>query len=257
MQPVTISVQNLTSHFTDKHVEAMTGALHAQCMQQYNLSCWVTEGLAAPVADVVFVPKGQQPPPATFHIELLDTIDQPGAVAYHEDRAFDSKIEGKDRNAAPTVSPDTPTQQPTKASSHSSRGLRADAPERPLAKVGVETALENGVWPSEAASHELIEGMVDPQVVQALRTVQKLSEGRTYVVEPCDAVQQTGKVLNGFLLSNFCLPAYYGYQQTSNPDQYDWERVLTAPVPAMAPGGYLSYTGIPPSGWTQIRGEIP
>jgi hypothetical protein len=252
MQPVTISVQNLTSHFNDKHVEAMTSALHAQCMQQYNLSCWVTEDLAAPVADVVFVPQGfavaKSPPPGTFHIELLDNSDQEGALGYHEDEAFDNEVDGEPSDFA------GPSVKPRKASAHSSRGLRADAPEYPLAKVFVETSLADAVWPSEVLSHEALEGMVDPQVVSALRTVQKASEGRTYVVEVCDPVQGTGKVLGGFLLSNFCLPAYFGLRQSVNPTQYDWESVLKAGAPAMAPPGYLSYAGIPPAGWTQIQG---
>jgi len=254
MEPVTISVQNLTSHFTDKHVEGMAAALWAQARDQYNLSCWVTEGLAAPVATVTFVAHGEHPPANTFHIELLDNSDQEGALGYHEDEAFDSKIEGKERSAMPTVSADSPTRHPTKASARSSRGLRADSPEHPLAKVFVETSLQDGVWPSEVASHEMLEMLVDPQVVSGLRTVQRPAEGRTYVVEVCDAVQSTGKVLAGFLLSNFCLPAYFGYPQSVNPEQYDFEHVLSAPVPAMTDGGYLSYTAIPPAGWTQIHG---
>lgn len=248
MVPVTISVQNLTSHFTDKHVEAMTGALHAQCMQQYKQSCWVTEGLAAPVGDVVFIPHGGQPPAGTSHIELLDNSDQAGALGYHEDQAFDNAINGQPSSFA------GPTAAPRKASTRSSRGLRADAPEHPLAKVFVETSLQDSVWPSEVASHEMLEMLVDPQVIADLRTVAKPSEDRTYLVEVCDPVQGTGKVLAGFLLSNFCLPAYFGYPQASNPAQYDWERALSAPVPAMVSGGYLSYAAIPPAGWTQIQG---
>lgn len=248
MNAVTVSVQNLTSHFTDKHCEGMTAALRAQALEQYNRSCWVSENLAAPVADVVFVPRGEQPLAGSSHIELLDNADQEGALGYHEDEAFDNKINGELSGFA------GPSLHPRKGSGRSSRGLRADAPERPLAKVFVETSLQASVWPSEVASHELLEMLVDPQVVTALRTVQKPSESRTYVVEVCDPVQSTGKVLNGFLLSNFCLPAYFGYPQTSNKEQYDWEGVLSGPVPAMAPGGYLSYAGIPPQGWTQIRG---
>jgi len=241
LDPVTISVQNLSTVLTDTEAEAIVEALNTQATRDYNSSCWVTQGLSAPAAAVVFVAKDEAIPADTWHMELLDTSDQEGALGYHEDEAFD-------KTGAPTG--------PKKSSNRTSRGLRADAPEIPLMKIFVKTSQEDGVQGSEVASHEMLEALVDPQVVKEVRTVKKPSEGRIYIVEVGDPVQSSGYKIGEVEVANFALPAYFGYEQTSNPSQYDYGKVLTAPVPAMTPGGYMSYaTEEEPENWQQEFGS--
>jgi len=237
---VVITVQNLTSVLTDAEAEKIVEALQWQATEQYNKSRWVTENLATPVASVEFIAKGGTIPADSWHLELLDTSDQPGALGYHEDQAFD-------KAGAPTG--------PAKSSGRTSRGLRADAPEIPLMKIFAKTSQEDGVAPSEVASHEMLEALVDPQVVKTVRTVKKPSEGRIYIVEVGDPVQETGKAApNGELLANFAEPAYFELD-TESGGKFDYEGVLTAPVPAMSPGGYMSYaTEAEPENWQQLHG---
>lgn len=237
---VTITVQNLSSVLTDAEAEKIVAALQWQAEEQYNKSRWVTEKLAEPCDKVEFIAKGETIPADTWHLELLDTSDQPGALGYHEDQAFD-------KAGAPTG--------PAKASERTSRGLRADAPEIPLMKIFAKTSQEDGVAPSEVASHEMLEALVDPQVVKTVRTVKKPSEGRIYIVEVGDPVQETGKAApNGEVLANFAEPAYFELD-TESGGKYDYEGVLTGPVPARTPGGYLSYaTEAEPENWQQEHG---
>jgi hypothetical protein len=238
--PVHITVQNLSTVLTDAEAEAITAALQVQATRDYNSSCWVTEGLADRVGSVTFVPKGQPLPPDTWHIELLDISDQPGALAYHEDQAFKKgTAEGK----------------PEKSTHRSSRGLRADAPALPLAKIFCKTTQEDGGSPSEAASHEMLEALGDPDVVHNFRTVHDPITKRIYPVELCDPVQESAYEIGAVKVSNFCTPAYFRLPQSSNPEQYDWQKVLKAPVPAMTLGGYLSYAPeAEPENWQQESG---
>lgn len=239
--PVTITVQNLSTVLTDDEAKQIVEALNTQGTRDYNPSCWVTQGLAVAVGSVEFVEKGAALPPGSWHIELLDTSDQPGALGYHEDQAFKK---------------DTPEGKPEKASTHSSRGLRADAPELPLAKVFCKTSKEDGVDPGEVASHEMLEALVDPQVVKNVRTVTKPSEGRIYIVEVGDPVQSTGYLIGSVTVANFALPAYFGLEQKVNPKQYDFRAILKGQVPAMTPGGYLSYAPEgEPENWKQEMGS--
>lgn len=255
MDAVTITVQNLSTVLTDDEAKAITSALNTQAVAHYNPSCWVTEDNAAPVAQVEFIAKGETIPPDTWHIELLDKSDQEGALGYHEDEAFDNKVDGQEADFA------GPTKKPRKASAHSSRGLRADAPEVPLAKVFCETIKQDGEQSSEVASHEMLEMLVDPQVVKSLRTVTDRTTQRIYPVEVCDPVQSTPDYtidVNGvnLLVSNFVTPAYFRLPQTANPTQYDYCNVLASPVPAMTPGGYLSFAPVSdPEGWQQEFGS--
>jgi hypothetical protein len=241
LDPVTISVQNLSTVLSDTEAEAIVQALNTQATRDYNSSCWVTQGLAAPAAAVEFIPKGETIPADTWHMELLDTSDQEGALGYHEDEAFD-------KAGAPTG--------PKKSSNRTSRGLRADAPEIPLMKIFVKTSQEDSVQPGEVASHEMLEALVDPQVVKEVRTVNKSSEGRIYIVEVGDPVQSSGYKIGDVEVANFALPAYFGYPQEVNPTQYDYGHVLTEMVPAMTPGGYMSYApASEPENWQQVFGS--
>jgi hypothetical protein len=235
--PVTITVQNLSSVFTDQEAQSLTQALGKQALEHWNTSEWVLQRLAPPVERVEFLAHGVAVPPDTWHLELLDTSDQEGALGYHEDEAFKKG---------------TPNGKPEKASTHSSRGRRADAPEVPLAKVFCETTKEDGEQPSEVASHEMLEMLADPFVMQSLRTITDAATERIYPVEVCDPVQSTPNYeIDGYVMSNFAEPAYFGLA-SSDSARYDYCGVLSGPVPAMTDGGYLSFAPVSePENWQQ------
>lgn len=248
LDAATISIQNLSSTLSDTEFGQIVSGLQMQLQDDYGKSCWVTQGLAVP-ATLVAVSKGLAPPPGTWHVELLDTSDQPGALGYHEDEAFDNKINGEHPEGHVTE----PTKQPRKASAHSSRGLREDATETPLAKVFVKTSQEDGVDPAEVASHEILEMLVDPQVVKEVRTV--TVGDRIYIVEVGDPVQGTGYQRGSVTVANFVLPAYFEMEQAVNPEQYDFRGALDSPVPALTPDAYLSYAPVSdPEAWVQEFG---
>jgi len=107
-------------------------------------------------------------PQRRLGIRFLDTADQADALAYHE------------------LTPD---------------GL-------PLAKVFVQTIADAGASLTVAASHELVEMLVDP-------AINLLSLGpdakAAYAYESADPVEadSLGFKVNGFLMSDFVYPSYF------------------------------------------------
>jgi hypothetical protein len=244
-EPVMITIQNRSSVLNDEQAQAITEALNVQAMRDYNESSWVTDGHSQPIGKVQFVAKDAPVPDGTWHIELLDTSPQEGALGFHEDEVGDEPFKKGTRKG-----------RPEKASEHSQRGRRADDPKIPLAKIFCKTTEEDEGQPSEVASHEMLEMLVDPQVVPDPATMTDQATRRIYPLEICDPVQRSGKEIDGVLVSNFVMPAYFKLLQPSEPTRYDWYKVLTLPVPAMTPGGYLSFAPIDePENWQQEEGE--
>jgi hypothetical protein len=254
MEPVTITVQNLSSVVTDSDAQAISRALAVQATSDFNTSAWVTQELSNPIAGVQFIAKGAPVPPNTYHIELLDDSTQPGALGFHEDQAFDHTLRQVDTITGSASYPSTAvTAHPRKASTHSARGLRADCPEHPLAKVFCRAAQEDDASPSEVASHELLEMVVDPQVVQNVRTVVDYATKQRVIVEVGDPVQGTGYTIGDTLVANFALPAYF--PSLGAAGVMDFRGVLFAPFPALTPDGYISVTPEDSEEWTQIFGS--
>jgi hypothetical protein len=76
----------------------------------------------------------------------------------------------------------------------------------PQAKVFVETTLKNGKLVSVAASHELVEMLVDPAVnLVTMKRGSKLAYG----YETADPVEDLTFRVDGILVTNFVYPAYF------------------------------------------------
>lgn len=116
----------------------------------------------------------------------------------------------------------------------------------PLAKVFVRTALEAGQPVSVAASHELVEMLVDPGL-------NLLSSGPTpgaaYAVEVADPVQALNFHVRGLPMSDFVYPAYYEAFRPARSVPFDQMRRVTTPFEIM-PGGYQAV--ISNGEWSQI-----
>lgn len=238
---VVITVQNLSKTCSDTEAQAIVAALNEQASKDYNPSSWVTDQHSEAAGSIVFVPKGQPLPPNTWHLEILDTSDEPGALGYHEERAFRKH---------------TAAGQPSKASERSERGLRADAPHLPLMKVFAATSKQDGVPLSEVCSHELLEALVDPRPMVTPRTVVNPRQKRVYIVEVGDPVQETAyKASNGQLLANFAEPRWFGLSSAS--PKTDFRGVLAQRSFAITAGGYMSYAlTSSPNNWKQETGPV-
>jgi hypothetical protein len=129
-------------------------------------------------------------------VAFLDTADQANALAYHD------------------LTPD---------------GL-------PLAKVFVKTIADAGASLTVAASHELVEMLVDP-------AINLLSLGpdpkAAYAYESADPVEADtlGFKVNGFLMTDFVYPSYFENFHKPNSTQFDYRGKVTKPFQIL-PGGY-------------------
>jgi len=115
-------------------------------------------------------------------------------------------------------------------------GYHEDDTGTPEAKIFVEEDLRYGASISVTISHELLEMLADPQTTRMGPTI----DGAAYIVEVCDAVEADGDgyIKNGVLVSNFVLPTYY---EPSALRPFDFRSLLTAPCPALRPGGYIMF----------------
>lgn len=244
MPGVTISVQNLADELvSEQDAEGIVAALDAQAKNDYGGSPWVKDSLATEIQEVVLVEKGASPPPDTWHLEILLNSDQPGALGYHEEQRQVMK------GGAATDS------LLRKASHHSSRGLRRDNPSLPLMKIFAETTKEDKASLAEVCSHEMLEAAVDPTPMKKPRTAANAAQGRIYIVEVGDPVQECGYGVNGQTVADFALPAWFGIPQREHPDQMSFRSSVAGPF-QLAPGGYISWAPEDePNNWRQEQGS--
>jgi predicted transcriptional regulator len=251
---IVITVQDLTTPgtYTELELERMVWAIRYQMLYQFNRSPWVEHGYCQPITDVKLLARGETPPPGTWHAELLDTIDVEGALGFHEDQAF--------RKGTPGTAPE-------KASLRSARGFRADAPELPLMKIGVQTSKSDGVQPSEVLSHEALESAVDPRVANEadIRKYLDSTSKRWFIGEVSDAVQGRGYDVGApegrpcnvpeATVADFCYPAWWRQTQTRPATSFCEDAQLAGRIEPfqLAPGGYMSVAPeAEPSNWSQI-----
>ncbi len=168
-------------------------------------------------ADLTFVPKGQTPPNGSWWLVILDDSDQAGALGYHDT---------------------TP------------QGL-------PAGKVFAKTDLDNHLSWTVTISHELIEMLGDPDINLTTFIQDTPKTGKLYSYELCDPVEddQFAYLIGGTLVSDFVLPCYFEPETAGAAvnAKYDYCGHLSAPVPAMLSGGYISAFDVANNaGWTQM-----
>lgn len=133
--------------------------------------------------------------PGAWAMVFLDNADQPGALAYHD------------------LTPD---------------GL-------PEAKVFVETTLQDNQPVSIAASHELVEMLVDPAI--NMMTTGGPDAKATYAYESADPVEETNFAINGIQMSNFVYPSYFESFRAAGSAQFDQLKQVSKPFQILS-GGY-------------------
>lgn len=124
--------------------------------------------------------------------------------------------------------------------------------EPPFALVQYQPKL---TW-SIAASHEVIELLIDPLGNRLFAGMHPLNPGVRvdYLAEICDPCQDARCAYqvdhqHAVLVSDFCLPAFYGIEPAAGP--YSFRRSLATPF-SVATGGYLSWRE-PNGAWFQLR----
>ena len=115
----------------------------------------------------------------------------------------------------------------------------------PLMKVFAKTDQDNGLSWTVTASHEILEALADPWISAAWQT----SNTEFVALEVGDPVEadELGYTINGVLVSDFILPAWY--VSGLNVPKYDFADHLSGPL-QVAPGGYVSIF-VSCKGWTQ------
>jgi len=121
----------------------------------------------------------------------------------------------------------------------------------PLAKVFAQTDIQFGSSLSVTMSHELLEMLLDPDINLSVFVQSSETQGIIYAYEAADACEddQFGYLIDGVLVSDFVLPAYFESFRIKGP--FDFQNKITKPFELLA-GGYISTYIIPNSGgWTQ------
>jgi hypothetical protein len=119
----------------------------------------------------------------------------------------------------------------------------------PLAKVFVKTILDNGETVSSAASHELVEMLVDPGI-------NLLSTGpdakAAYAYESADPVEEVSFDVRGLPMSDFVYPSYFEAFHTAGSTRFDHEGQVTKPFQILRGGYQIVFKN---GKWTQIFGS--
>jgi len=217
-QILTVEDKTSAGTLSPTQLRDIVWGLNYQALYHYARSPWVEHGYAPP-AHVVQLPDGAKPPVGAWNIILMDTSDQAGALGYHEDEA---------------------------------------GTEIPFSDVFVKTAREDGAEPSEVASHEMLEMLVDPEVAN-VRKVLNHATKEFYIVEVADPVQGCGYDVGapegrhcGVVVADFVFPAWFGMAQT-RPD-LSFRDSISQPF-TLAQQGYISVAPeAEPGNWSQVFG---
>lgn len=210
MAEIKVAVINASSVLTDAEAQAAVPALQTQVHRDFY-PAWGID------ADLTFVPHGQQPPPGSWWLAILDDSDQAGALGYHD---------------------------------VTNEGL-------PLGKVFAGTDKQYGYTWTVTASHELLEMLGDPEINLTVFVEPNARSGELYAYEVCDACEadQFGYQINGVPVSDFVYPAWFESFRKPGSTQFDQSKKITAPFKLLA-GGYIGiYDVRRGSGWHQLTAE--
>src|SRR5262245_52850928 len=116
----------------------------------------------------------------------------------------------------------------------------------PLSKVFVRTSLEHGLPVSIAASHELVEMLVDP-AINLMSTGPE--EGTFYAYESADTVEALSFKVKGIPMSDFVYPSYFEVFRKPRSTQFDHMKRVKHPFEILDGGYQIVFKD---GQWTQI-----
>ena len=119
----------------------------------------------------------------------------------------------------------------------------------PQSRVFVKTTLANHERVSMAASHELVEMLVDPAInLMAIASDTK----KVYGYEAADAVEEVSFLIDGIEMTDFVYPAYFEAFHKPGSVRFDHLGVIRKPFEIHG-GGYLSL--FEDGKWMQVHGS--
>jgi hypothetical protein len=122
----------------------------------------------------------------------------------------------------------------------------------PLSKVFVETIDEDDASLTVAASHELVEMLVDP-------AINLLSTGpdpkATYAYEAADPVEDDALAfkVDGFAMTDFVFPSYFEGFRKPKSTKFDFQGKVTQPFQILKGGYQIIFKN---GKWSQITGSV-
>jgi len=121
----------------------------------------------------------------------------------------------------------------------------------PEVRVAVREAKENHWAWTMAASHDLMEMLVNPRLNVTIFDSADGRTGRLYIREICDPVSSAklAYVIDGVIVSNFVYPAWFERFNMQDSAKFDHCGRLNAPF-QVAPGSYVNFSEVTQSsGW--------
>jgi hypothetical protein len=209
MADIKVALINESTVLQDNAVEAILPALQKQVSRDLA-PAWGVD------ADLIFIPRGQQPPSGTWWLVVLDSPDQAGMMGYHD---------------------------------LSNGGL-------PLGKVFAKADIERKLKWTVTVSHELLEMLVDPAINLAVFQQPGTTGGKLYSCEICDPCEadQYGYEIDGVTVADFVYPAWF--QPFRPPgSRFDHLNKIQKPFEVL-PGGYIGVCELGAGGsWYQVAAE--
>ena len=119
----------------------------------------------------------------------------------------------------------------------------------PVAYTFVADDLADGVSWTVTGSHETLEMLGDPDIVQV-----RDAAGWEYAYEACDACEDDSLAypINGHMMSDFVLPSWF---DPVGKAPYTFRNTIHAPL-TLAVGGYIGVRQLPDGQWTQRTAEV-
>jgi hypothetical protein len=127
----------------------------------------------------------------------------------------------------------------------------------PIGKIFAKTDAQYGLSWSVTLSHELLEMLLDPYIINTVFDQTSNTGGKLYAFEVCDAIEDDndGYKINNIQVSDFIYPAWFESWRKPGSTKFDFTGKLTHPL-SLAPQGYISIFPIPNRrGWVQAYGE--
>jgi hypothetical protein len=125
----------------------------------------------------------------------------------------------------------------------------------PLAKVFVSTAILNGEFVSVAASHELVEMLVDPAINMMATGPHSAGLGKSnvmYAYESADPVEELSFKVKGVPMCNFVYPTYFEAYHKPNSIQFDHMKNIARPFQILSGGYQIMFKG---GKWSALHGS--
>jgi hypothetical protein len=201
-----VAVINACNALKDEEIESVIPALQTQVHRDFA-PAWGID------ADLIFVPKNQNPPNGYWWLVILDDSDQGTDLGFH-----DLTKEGM-----------------------------------PLGKVFAHTDIMLHVSWTVTASHELLEMLADPNInlTAFVQNGKEIILYMYEICDPCET-DSLGYKIDDTLVSDFIYPSWFETFWKKDETQFDYGQHIQKPLQIL-PGGYIGIFDVSYGyGWSQF-----